>query len=45
MDLGTYERMLDQNLSRLNFATSGQIYRRVLDSANAPAPTSVATCR
>ncbi len=31
MDLGTYERALDQNLSRLNFATSGQIYRRVLD--------------
>ncbi|MCG3126665.1 MAG: CTP synthase [Phycisphaerae bacterium] len=31
MDLGTYERMLDQDLSRLNFCTSGQIYRRVLD--------------
>jgi CTP synthase len=31
MDLGTYERALDQNLSRLNFATSGQIYRRVLE--------------
>jgi CTP synthase len=31
MDLGTYERMLDQNLSRDNFATSGQIYRDVLD--------------
>jgi CTP synthase len=31
MDLGTYERMLDQNLSRANFATSGQIYRSVLD--------------
>ena len=30
MDLGTYERMLDQNLSRLNFATSGQIYSSVL---------------
>jgi CTP synthase len=30
MDLGTYERMLDQNLSRANFATSGQIYRSVL---------------
>src|SRR6202795_3746233 len=26
MDLGTYERLLDQNLSRLNFATSGQIF-------------------
>ncbi len=31
MDLGTYERMLDQNLSRLNFATSGQIFARVLE--------------
>src|SRR5512145_1122434 len=31
MDLGTYERMLDQNLSRLNFATSGQIFNRVLE--------------
>lgn len=31
MDLGTYERILDQNLSRLNFCTSGQIYRAVLD--------------
>jgi CTP synthase len=31
MDLGTYERMLDQNLSRENFTTSGQIYRIVLD--------------
>lgn len=31
MDLGTYERMLDQNLSHLNFATSGQIFSRVLE--------------
>ncbi|MBI1368866.1 MAG: CTP synthase [Planctomycetes bacterium] len=31
MDLGTYERMLDQNLTRDNFVTSGQIYRRILD--------------
>ena len=31
MDLGTYERMLDQNLSRANFATSGQIYSSVLE--------------
>jgi len=31
MDLGTYERMLDQDLNRLNFATSGQIYSRVLE--------------
>src|SRR5664279_895764 len=30
MDLGTYERMLDQDLTRDNFATSGQIYRKVL---------------
>ena len=31
MDLGTYERMLDQDLSRENFTTSGQIYTRVLE--------------
>lgn len=31
MDLGTYERMLDKNLSRFNFTTSGQIYTRVLE--------------
>ncbi|MFA5424509.1 MAG: CTP synthase (glutamine hydrolyzing), partial [Phycisphaerae bacterium] len=30
MDLGTYERMLDQNLSKSNFATSGQIFNSVL---------------
>lgn len=31
MDLGTYERALDLDLNRLNFCTSGQIYRRVLE--------------
>lgn len=31
MDLGTYERLLGQNLSKTNFATSGQIFRSVLD--------------
>ena len=31
MDLGTYERMLDQNLTRRNFVTSGQIYHEILD--------------
>ena len=31
MDLGTYERMLDQDLARANFATSGQIYQSVLE--------------
>ena len=31
MDLGTYERMLDLNLSRLNFSTSGQILSSVLE--------------
>ena len=30
MDLGTYERMLDQDLSRANFATSGQIFGSIL---------------
>ena len=31
MDLGTYERLLDQNLSRRNFCTSGQIYSEILE--------------
>lgn len=31
MDLGTYERMLNQDLSRLNFCTSGQILSSVLE--------------
>ncbi|QQE10405.1 CTP synthase [Planctomycetota bacterium] len=31
MDLGTYERILNQNLTRDNYTTSGQIYRTVLD--------------
>ena len=31
MDLGTYERMLDQKLSRRNFVTSGQIYTDILE--------------
>jgi CTP synthase len=35
MDLGTYERMLDQDLTGENFATSGQIYRAVLDRERA----------
>jgi CTP synthase len=30
MDLGTYERMLDQNLSKANFCTSGKIFNDVL---------------
>ena len=30
MDLGTYERLLDQDLSEANFATSGQIFKSVL---------------
>lgn len=31
MDLGTYERLLDQNLSRTNFTTSGQIFSGILE--------------
>ncbi|MBM4112601.1 MAG: hypothetical protein FJ253_04385, partial [Phycisphaerae bacterium] len=31
MDLGTYERILDQDLSRRNFVTAGQIYTEILD--------------
>jgi CTP synthase len=30
MDLGTYERMLDMDLSKDNFATSGQIFMSIL---------------
>ena len=30
MDLGTYERILDQNLSKANFTTAGQIYTEIL---------------
>ncbi|MCP4378941.1 MAG: CTP synthase (glutamine hydrolyzing), partial [bacterium] len=35
MDLGTYERMLDQDLTGANFATSGQIFSTVLDKERA----------
>jgi CTP synthase len=31
MDLGTYERMLDQNLNKRNFVTSGRIFTEILD--------------
>ena len=31
MDLGNYERMLDLDLSRLNFTTSGQVFTHVLE--------------
>ena len=31
MDLGTYERLLHQDLTRANFTTSGQIFSRVLE--------------
>ncbi|MEZ6235186.1 MAG: CTP synthase [Phycisphaerales bacterium] len=31
MDLGTYERLLDQDLSRRNFTTSGQIFSEILE--------------
>src|SRR5262245_29871137 len=31
MDLGTYERVLDQNLCAKNFTTSGQIFSTILD--------------
>jgi len=35
MDLGTYERMLDQDLTRANFITSGQIFSSVLTKERA----------
>jgi len=31
MDLGTYERLLDQNLGKHNFMTAGRIYAEILD--------------
>jgi CTP synthase len=31
MDLGTYERMLDQDMTRANFTTSGQIFSAILE--------------
>ncbi|MDX9912930.1 MAG: CTP synthase [Phycisphaerales bacterium] len=31
MDLGTYERLLDQDLGRHNFTTSGQIFSEILE--------------
>lgn len=31
MDLGTYERLLDQNLSKGNFTTSGRIFSEILE--------------
>jgi len=31
MDLGTYERILDQDLSHRNFITAGQIYSEILE--------------
>ncbi|MEM1329675.1 MAG: CTP synthase [Planctomycetota bacterium] len=31
MDLGTYERMLDQDLSHRNFTTSGRIFSQILE--------------
>ena len=35
MDLGTYERMLDQDLTKANFATSGQIFSTILTKERA----------
>lgn len=31
MDLGTYERVLDQDLTKRNFTTSGQVFSEILD--------------
>ncbi len=35
MDLGTYERVLDQSLSRSNFTTSGQIFSEIIQAERA----------
>lgn len=32
MDLGTYERFLNQNMGMENFVTMGQIYRQVIEN-------------
>lgn len=32
MDLGTYERFLDQNMGKRNFVTMGQIYQQVISN-------------
>ncbi len=31
MDIGTYEKFLDEDMGRLNFVTMGQIYKTVID--------------
>jgi len=31
MDIGTYEKYLDQEMKRINFVTMGQIYKEVID--------------
>jgi CTP synthase len=35
MDLGTYEKFLDQNMGKSNFVTLGQIYKTVIDRERA----------
>lgn len=35
MDLGTYERFLDQNMGITNFVTMGQVYKQVIDNERA----------
>lgn len=35
MDLGTYEKFLDQNMGKHNFVTLGQIYKAVIDKERA----------
>ncbi len=35
LDLGTYERMLDKNLGKDNFVTSGKIYQTIIENERA----------
>jgi CTP synthase len=35
LDLGTYERMLNQDLSRLNYLTAGKIFKMIIDKERA----------
>jgi CTP synthase len=44
MDLGTYERMLDQNLTRATSPPAGQIFSECSNKERTAA-TSAATCR
>ena len=45
LDLGHYERFIDENLTRYSSVTSGQVYFSVLNARARAAATSAAPCR